>query len=305
MQRTLQYLGYVALRVTVCVLQSLSPAACEALADAFAVLMYDVLRVRRKLTEENLRQAYPQWTERRVRRTARAMWRHLMLLVVEVTHLPRKVHDTNWRDYVSLANERETVRALLSGRPVLLVTAHFGNFEMAGYTLGLLGFPTYTIARTLDNPYIDRFVNRFRAVTGQYIIPKKGGYDQMLEVAERGGVLAFLADQYAGVKGCWVDFFGRPASAHKAIGLLAIQHEALVAVGAARRIGGVLRYEMGMETVADVRSGQPHLQDVRRFTQWYTGQIETFVRRAPEQYWWLHRRWKDPRPPAKRARQAA
>ena len=83
--------------------------------------------------------------------------------------------------------------------------------------LGILGFPTYTVARTLDNPYLDRFVNRFRAATGQHIIPKNGGYDQIVDVLARGGTMTFLADQYAGPKGCWVEFFGRPASAHKAI----------------------------------------------------------------------------------------
>lgn len=305
MQRILQFAGYLALRSVVCVLQSLSAEACTALADAFAFLMYDVLRLRRALIDENLRASYPRWSAARVRRTARAMWRHLFLLVAEITQLPRKVHDTNWRDHVRLFNSRETVRTLLGHRPVLMVTAHFGNFELAGYVLGLLGFPTYTIARTLDNPYIDRFVNEFRATTGQYIIPKKGGYDQMLDVLARGGILAFLADQYAGVKGCWVDFFGRPASAHKAIGLMAMQHDALVTIGSARRIGGPWQYELGMDQIVDTRSPLPHTQDVRKFTQWYTSHIETFVRRSPDQYWWLHRRWKDTRPPAKRVQKAA
>ena len=305
MQRLLQFAGYLALRAVVCVLQCLSADACLALSDAFAVLMYDVLRMRRRLIEENIRAAYPQWSEARVRRTARQMWRHLLLLVAEISQLPRKLHDTNWREHVALFNGRETVRALLGRRPVILITAHFGNFELAGYVMGLLGFPTYTIARTLDNPYIDRFVNQFRATTGQYIIPKKGGYDQMLDVLARGGTLAFLADQYAGVKGCWVEFFGRPASAHKAIGLLAMQHDAIVAVGYARRTDGPWRYANGMTQVADVRSGQPQMQDVRRFTQWYTTELETMIRLAPDQYWWLHRRWKDPRGPSQPTRKAA
>lgn len=305
MQRILHYAGYLVLRATVCVLQTLSADACLVLADAFAFLMYDVLRLRRRLIEENLRAAYPRWSDARVRRTAREMWRHLLLLVAEISLLPRKLHDTNWRDYVTVFNGRETVRALLGHRPVLLVTAHFGNFELAGYVLGLLGFPTYTIARTLDNPYIDRFVNQFRATTGQYIIPKKGGYEQMLEVLARGGVLAFLADQYAGVKGCWVEFCGRPASAHKAIGLMAMQHDAIVAVGYARRRDRPWHYINGMSQVADIRSDAPQMQDIRRFTQWYTAEIEAFVRLAPEQYWWLHRRWKDTRPAAKRGQKAA
>ena len=129
------------------------------------------------------------------------MWEHLFLLVLEVAHTPRKIHETNWRDYVRLTNEDELVRSLLDDRPVLIVTAHLGNFEVGGYVLGVLGFPTYTVARTLDNPYLDRFVNRFRGGTGQHIIPKNGGYDQIVEVLARGGTMTFLADQYAGPEG--------------------------------------------------------------------------------------------------------
>ena len=115
---------------------------------------------------------------------------------------------------------------------------------MGGYVLGILGFPTYTVARTLDNPYLDRFVNRFRAGTGQHIIPKNGGYQQILDVLAGGGTMTFLADQYAGPKGCWVEFFGRPASAHKAIALLALDNDARVSVCAARRLGRPMQFEL-------------------------------------------------------------
>ncbi len=159
-------------------------------------------------------------------RLARRMWEHLFLLVLEVAHTPRKIHETNWRDYVRLTNEAELVRRLIEDRPVLVVSAHLGNFEVGGYVLGVLGFPTYTVARTLDNPYLDAFLNDFRGRTGQHIIPKNGGYDQIVDVLARGGTMTFLADQYAGPKGCWVEFFGRPASAHKAIALLALDNNA-------------------------------------------------------------------------------
>ena len=105
-----------------------------------------------------------------------------------------------------------------------------------------------------------------------------------------------LADQAAGDKGCWVPFFGREASAHKAIALFSLHHDAPVVVGGCRRIGGPLEYELSMEAVADPRAGSPEVAGVRELTTWYTAQLERIVRRAPEQYWWLHRRWKDNRP---------
>lgn len=103
------------------------------------------------------------------------------------------------------------VRLLLSNRPAIVVTGHFGNFELGGYALGVLGFPTYTVGGRSTTPISINFFMQFRGRTGQHIYPKNGGYDRILEVLAQGGTMAFLADQYAGEKGCWVNFFGRPA----------------------------------------------------------------------------------------------
>ena len=107
-------------------------------------------------------------------RLARQMWEHLFLMLAEIAHFPRKVHDTNWRDYITFKNEAWMMRELFRHRPRVFVSGHYGNFELAGYTLGLFGYPTFTVARPLDNPYLDNFVNHFRALKGQYILAKRG-----------------------------------------------------------------------------------------------------------------------------------
>ncbi len=206
------------------------------------------------------------------------MWEHLFLLVLEVAHTPRKIHQTNWRDYVRLTNEGELVRLLLDDRPMLIVAAHLGNFEVGGYVLGLLGFPTYTVARTLDNPYLDRFIGQFRGGTGQRIIPKNGGYDQIVEVLGRGGTMTFLADQYAGAKGCWVEFFGRPASAHKAIALLALDNNARMSVAAARRLDRPMQFELINYAMIDPHEVGSSMSTIRELTQWYTTRLEELIR---------------------------
>src|SRR5947209_13223885 len=101
------------------------------------------------------------------------------------------------------------VECLLSGRPLLLVTGHFGNWELGGYVLGLLGFTTHAIARPLDNPYLDVFLRRFRERTGQKIVAKHGSFDQIQSLLARSQVLATLGDQDAGARGLFVEFFGR------------------------------------------------------------------------------------------------
>src|SRR6185436_5133438 len=154
------------------------------------------------------------------------MWRHLFLMTVEIAHTPRKVHETNWRDHSNIVNQEEFVRTLLCGRPLVLISAHFGNFELGGYLMGLFGFPTYTVARRLDNRYLDRFVNHFRGRTGQYMLPKRGSREMIQTVLSEGGILTLLGDQAAGDKACWVDFFGRPASTHKAVALFSLGNNA-------------------------------------------------------------------------------
>src|SRR3954465_12807448 len=179
-------------------------------------------------------------------------------------------------------------------------TAPFGNWEEAGHLFGALGFPPNSVARTLDNPHLDRFLRSFRERTGQKLIPKDGGYDRMLEVRGSGRVLSFLADQDAGQNGMYVDFFGRPASTHKAIALLALEHRAPVVVGYARRGGPGFRYGVGCSELIEPDEFKGPPDDARLLTQRFTTALESAIRRDPDQYLWLHRRWKHQPKPRKR-----
>ena len=116
----------------------------------------------------------------------RRMWEHLFLMVAEIAHVHRTIHEMSWRRYVTFHNKPLLVRYLLDPRPTVLVTGHYGNFEVAGYVLGMFGFPSFTIARKLDNPYLDRFVNKFRGSTGQFILPKQGCAPQVEAVLAVG-----------------------------------------------------------------------------------------------------------------------
>ena len=303
-QQVVDYLVYVAVRILICIVQAIRIETGQRFARTLAWLFCNVLHIRGRVVDDNLAHAFPEMSTAARLRLARRMWEHLFLLVLEVAHTPRKIHETNWRDFVRLTNDAELVRSLLDDRPVLIVAAHLGNFEVGGYVLGVLGFPTHTVARTLDNPYLDDFVNRFRGGTGQHIIPKNGGYDQITEVLSRGGTMTFLADQYAGPKGCWVEFFGRPASAHKAIALLALDNNALMSVSTARRLDRPMQFELVNYAAVDPREVRNEVGTIRELTQWYTTRLEELIRQTPDQYWWLHRRWKDTRE-KKREKKAA
>jgi KDO2-lipid IV(A) lauroyltransferase len=303
-KQVIDYLVYIVIRIFVAVAQAVRIETGQTIARALAWAFCDVLKIRGKVLDENLSHAFPAETADARRRLARRMWEHLFLLVLEVAHTPRKIHETNWRDYVKLTNEDMLVRLLLLERPLLITTAHLGNFEVGGYVLGILGFPTFTVARTLDNPYLDRFVNQFRSRTGQFIIPKNGGYDQIETVLSNNGTMTFLADQYAGPKGCWIKFFNRPASAHKAIGLLSLEHNAMIAVSAATRTGRPMQFHLHNYAMFDPSDEANASCSVKDMSQWYSSRLEELIAKTPEQYWWIHRRWKDTREP-KKSKQAA
>ncbi len=157
-------------------------------------------------------------------------------LVCEIVQLPRFLNLYNCGDYLDFYRREDCVKALLSGRPVLMLGGHFGNWEVAVNTFGMFGFPMGVVARELDNPWLHHWFRRFRESTGNALISKAGGGPEIAETLERGGMISLLCDQDAGKSGVFVDFFGKPASTFKSIGLLALQYNALVVVGGAYRL---------------------------------------------------------------------
>ena len=283
---------YLAVRVVIAVIQALPLSACERLADVLATLAARVFRIRGGTVEENLRTAFPEMGDKEREEITWQMWRHLVLMIAEIAQTPRKVHETNWKEHSHIVNQEQFVRTLLSGRPLVVISGHFGNFELGGYLMGLFGFPTYTVARALDNKYLDRFVNDFRGRTGQYMLPKKGSGADIQNVLARGGILTLLGDQHAGQKQCWVNFFGKKASTHKAVSIFTLSNEAPTMVSYARRLGRMLHYEVGPAAFCDPRDKNFELGSVPLIAQWYTSHLESLIRRSPGQYWWLHRRWR-------------
>ena len=298
------FLVYLAVRFAVHFLQSLPLATGRMLARGLAWLAYRVDRRHREVAFDNLRQAFPgRYPDAQLPMVVRAVYRHFATVMIEMLHLPRKLHTHNWRQFLCLPEGAVVVDALLSGRPALFVTGHFGNWEMAGYILGLFGFRTFAVARPLDNPYLDRFLRQFRERTGQRLLAKRGELDKMQGILDGGGIIATLADQDAGKHGLFVDFFGRPASTHKAIALLALEHNALLVVCGAQKIGEPMQYAIRVMDIIRPEEYDRDPRAVRSITQRFTLAIENLVRLDPTQYFWLHRRWKHQ--PAPRTRKAA
>src|SRR5262245_48176663 len=295
---------YLVVRVIVCVVQSLSLRAGLAFADALAWLAYHVDRRHRLVALDNLGQAYPDLDAARRDAAVRAVYRHCCRMVVEMLHMPRRLHVEHWRDFLDWPEPGRLMNAMTNGRPLLLVTGHLGNWELGNYLIGLLGVRSSGIARRLDNPYLHRFLLRFRARTGQTILDKNDDYDLIQAVLADGGKLGVLADQDAGARGPFVPFFGRPASTTKAVALLSLEHRAPILVLGAQKVAEPFRYRVTVEDVIQPEAHDTHPDAVLAITARFTAALERMIRRHPEQYFWLHRRWKH-QPKARDRRRAA
>ncbi|MBN1512317.1 MAG: lysophospholipid acyltransferase family protein [Phycisphaerae bacterium] len=258
-----------------------------------------------RLAKQHLRLAYgDSLAPEEVERIALRSMQHLIMMVFEMAFAPRLIDEWTWRKYVQPVGIEEALQVMLRGKGALLLTAHFGGWELAGYLLATYGFDIVAIMRPLDNEYLNRFVVRTRQRRGLRLINKKGATAQAEDIIRSGAALGFIADQNAGSKGMFVDFFGVKASAYKSIGLLAMDMEVPIIVGYARRVGDRFFYEVGVQRIIYPHEWQDQADPLRWITQEYTTAIETFVRKWPEQYLWIHRRWKS-RPKAERLAAAA
>jgi KDO2-lipid IV(A) lauroyltransferase len=303
-QPVVDYAIYLAVRAVVGVVQAVPQRLAFAAADGLGWLAHALDKRHRAVAADNLRHAFPDKPDAEIDRLVRGCYRHFARVAVEMVLLPRKFRMANYPTYAELVRADSVCRALVGRRPAIFVTGHLGNWEMIGYALGAAGHKTFAVARVLDNPYLERFLKRFRQATGQTIIAKKDDYDRLRLALEQGGKVGILADQDAGARGVFVPFFGRAASAHKAIALLALAYDAPILVSAAVRAAEPMKYRMITEDVIRpaVYAGRPDA--VAAMTARYHAALERLIRQAPEQYFWLHRRWKS-RPAERKVRAAA
>jgi len=227
-----------------------------------------------------------------IERMANACLESVTMFAVEAICLPRVVNALTLSRYVHLVNFDDLIRLTITGRGLILVTCHYGAFELPGHVLACLGFDVCAVMRPMDNLYLNRFLVANRRTHGLTLLEKKGASERAEDILRDGSMLAFIGDQDAGRKGMFVEFFGRPASTYRSIGLLAMRTRSPIVIGYGRRMGQIAKYEVGVERIIYPEEWDAQADPLRWITQTYTSAIEAVVRREPEQYLWIHRRWK-------------
>jgi Kdo2-lipid IVA lauroyltransferase/acyltransferase len=286
-------LQYVALRVVSMAMHCWPIELNLATARFLGSALYRFDRKHRERALANLRRSFPQFSPRRLDELARRSMQTLLMFFVEVLFTTRLIRTDTWRRYIELHNFQEVLDLLIRGkRPLIMLTGHYGNFEIGNYLLGTLGLENTAIGRPLDNPYVNQWLMEVRQRQGSRIIAKKGATEEVTEILAQKGCVGFVADQNAGSKGIFVDFFGRKASTYKSIGLLAMEYDAPVAVGYARRVGDGFRFVVGAQDIIYPEDWRDEPDPLVYITQRYTRALEEAIRQDPGQYWWVHRRWK-------------
>ena len=245
----------------------------------------------RKLAVRNLRAAFPVRSEAECRAIARDMFSHFGRLLAALLKFSTMRPD-EMMARVEFAGDERVTQAHAQGRGVLLFTGHFGFWEINALVHALALAPMAVLARPLDNPLLHGLLESVRRATGNTVIYRRGAIRRVLRALEANQAVAFLIDQHMQpADAVYVDFFNRPAATTSALAALALRTGApVVPVFALPLPGG--RFRMVYEhAVEPPRADDP--EAIRDFTQRCTDVLEMYVRRYPELWLWMHRRWRD------------
>ncbi len=241
----------------------------------------------------NIRASFPEWSEEQAEHLTKKSMEHMFqLFVAEGVQMPSLITPSTVHKYVKFKGIDKIVNRLSRKQPTIFITGHCGNWELLGYTLSVLGYPIAALARPIDNPLINDWILGIREKYGLKIVTKWGGVPVIQDIIENNTSVGFIADQNAGDRGMFVPFFGRLASTYKSIGLLAMRYKIPIAAVHAKRIGGKFQYEVNVFDFIEPSEWEDQSDPLYYITARYNRAIEMMIRDAPEQYLWLHRRWK-------------
>lgn len=284
-------LEMIALRGVIAGLRLLPWSSATALGARIGALGYRPLGIRRKVVERQIAGAFPHFLQPEVERIAKGAYLHLGRSTIETALLPSR-GAKGVLDLVDSVEGWEHMEAgIAGGKGVVLAAGHFGNWELLGSYLAARGVGIDVIVRSMANPDFDRYLNATREKIGMTVIYDREAVRRTPRSLREGRVVAFVADQgVLGLASTFVPFFGRPAKTPRGAAVFALRFNAPVVFAVAvRKPGG--RYHVAIQPV-EIDSTGDRDADVDRIVETYTGILESWVRRYPEQYFWHHRRWR-------------
>ena len=286
---------YAALRGAVAAMERLSFSSAGRIGARIGSLGFSPLNIRRDVVERQLRAALPERDAADIERIARAAYAHLGRTSIETAILPSYSSAQIIDLFESVQGWELVEKKLALGKGLILVTGHLGNWELGGAYIAARGLPIDAVARHMANPLFDGYLTKTRERIGMTVIHDEDAVKRVPRALRTGHAIAFLFDQGAvGLASTWVPFFGRFAKTPRGPAVFALRLGAPVMFGVAlRQPSG--RYQLSFEPIEVVETGDREA-DVDRIVADYSSVLERWIRRAPEQYLWHHRRWKHQRP---------
>lgn len=282
-------LEYLLARALSSIVLALPLSAARRTGDFLGLILFHIIRVRREVTFDQLRRAFPEKSGEEIGACARKCYKNISRIVVEAVRLAGRDHG-ELNPLFRVEGKGYLDKALHGGKGLVVVTFHLGNWELMGAYMAGLGYPLSVVGQRIHNPYIDRMVDEFRSGAGMQVICRSRAVKDSIRALRRNRIVAILADQDAHENGVFVPFFGRNASTPRGPAVIAMHCEA-PAVMAFMTRGADGIYDISIEPIPYER-GIELEAEIKRFTRTFTSRLEDFVRSHPEQWLWLHRRWK-------------
>jgi Kdo2-lipid IVA lauroyltransferase/acyltransferase len=287
-----EWLEYAAVWLILKTLGALPRHLSRAFAASVTRVLFFLLPKLRKTVEFNLRLAIPDWTDVQREDTTRKMVRNLGWMAAEFARMPR-LTKKNIDSVVILDGHENFLEGQRAGRGVLYLTGHIGAWELSSFAHALYGYPLHFMARPLDNKRLDALVNEYRCSSGNLPIFKNESARVMLKILKDSGTVGILADQNTlPAEGAFVDFFGKLACTTTGLARVALHTGAAVVPGYAYWDETIRKYRLRFETPVElIRTGDTE-RDVFENTQRFAKVIEEIIRKHPDQWVWIHKRWK-------------
>lgn len=258
---------------------------------SIGTFFHDVIGVRKKHAIQELLKAFPEQTETWAKKTTRNLYRHFGMLAVEMLHTPRIVKN-NFAEGLVVDPEVDRLlkKAFEKGKGAVIASGHLGNWEIAGAYPPSQGYPVHFVVGEQSNSGIEALLDEYRNASGIQVIKRREAGKGILRALRKNEIVALMIDQDARKHGVFVPFFGRSASTFKGVGTFALKMDPTVLMMHTWRRDD-LRIGVTLEEIEVKRTGDFD-HDLEVLTAEMTAKLEGYIRLHPEQWLWLHRRWK-------------
>ena len=286
-QHRLEFRGYLAVEKFI---NSIPDAALPAVARFFAFLIYFIIGIRKKVALENLKSAFPNKPDRWYKRTAYFSYLHFAMVILEFMSMNKWSH----RKLAELMRNVDIDRFLNSvqtGKGAIVVSGHFGNWEIGIGYLHLKGIRSSVIQQRQQNRLVNGKMKSLREKWGMEIILPRGAVQNCLYALEQKRMIALLGDQDAGERGIVVPFLGQPSSTHIGGAMIHLKSGVPLFLGTCTRVNAH-KFDFEIQPIPTTASGKVTEAKLKGVIEEYSLAMEKHIRKHPEQYFWLHRRWK-------------